>query len=394
MRFIVVGGGIGGLTTAITLRRAGIDVDVYEQASELREAGAGIGLATNALRALRVLGLADELQAESVAAIQRGLRQPDGKVLVSIAADELSRKIGTVAVVHRAELLDLLRRHVEKESRIHLGKRLVGVVQDSGGVTAHFDGGETVRADGMIAADGLWSAVRGQLFGSPAVRYAGYTAWRAVVRASNTETVMGETWGRGCRFGIVPMGGGRTYWFAVQNAPEGEREPPDKKKGMLAALFRGWHQPIESLIAASTEESILRNDIYDIDPLRNFAVGRVALLGDAAHAMTPNLGQGACQAIEDGVVLAASLQSNAKIESALVEYERRRLARTRKILLLSRRIGQIAQMENPILCGLRDFAMRAMPKRSGPRQMASLFGAEILTPDEEARLWRRHTTFE
>jgi 2-polyprenyl-6-methoxyphenol hydroxylase-like FAD-dependent oxidoreductase len=390
MRFIVVGGGIGGLTAAIALARAGIDVDVYEQAPELREAGAGIALASNALRALRVLGLADELQAEGVSAVQGGLRRRDGRILLSIAADELSRMIGTVAVVHRAELLDLLRRHAEKVGRIHLAKKCVAASQDSGGVTAQFDDGETVCADGMIAADGLWSTVRAQLFGNPTVRYAGYTAWRAVVRTPKMEAVMGETWGRGRRFGIVPMSSGRTYWFAVKNAAEGERDPPSGTKEMLAALFRDWHPPIESLIAAASEDSILRNDIYDIDPLRKFASGRIALLGDAAHAMTPNLGQGACQAIEDSVVLAASLQSFGQIEAALTEYERRRLPRTNKILLWSRRIGQIAQVENPILCGFRDILMRATPQKSGPRQMASLFGAEILTQAEETRLRRDH----
>lgn len=385
MRFIVVGGGIGGLTAAIALRRAGVDVDVYEQAPELREVGAGIGLASNALRALRVLGLADELESESVAGVQGGIRRPDGEVLVSIAADELSRKMGRVAVVHRAALLALLRRHVE-ESRIHLGRRCVTVSQDSNGVTAEFDTGETAHADGLVSAEGLRSNVRAQLFGNPAIRYAGYTAWRTIVKASDVEPTIAETWGRGCRFGIVPMAGERVYWFAVQNVPEGQRDPAGGKKQVLAELFRGWHRPIEELIAAAEEELILRNDIYDIDPLPRFVSGRVALLGDAAHAMTPNLGQGACQAIEDSVVLAATLQSKREIEAAFVEYERRRLARTRKILLWSRRVGKVAQMENPVLGGLRDFAMRATASKSGASQMRFLFGTEILTPEEEALL--------
>jgi 2-polyprenyl-6-methoxyphenol hydroxylase-like FAD-dependent oxidoreductase len=385
MRIIVVGGGIGGLTTAIALRRVGIDADVYEQAGALREAGAGIVLASNALRALEVLGLASELQSESVAAVQGGLRRPDGGVLVSIAADDLSRKMGTVAALHRAELLALLSRHVEP-GRVHLGHRCVEVRQDANGVSAQFDTGKTVRADAIIAADGLRSIVRAQLFGNPAPRYAGYTAWRTIVNASNPGPMVSETLGRGRRFGIVPMARGRVYWFATRNAPEGQRDASVGTKAMLAELFRGWHRPIEELIAASTEESILQNDIYDIDPLRRFANGRVALLGDAAHPMTPNLGQGACQAIEDSVVLAASLKSSSSIEAALAEYERRRLARTRQILLWSRWFGQIAQIENPVLRSLRDFGMRMAPKTSGPRQMRALFGTEVLGPEEQALL--------
>ena len=385
MHFIVLGAGIGGLTATIALRRVGVDVDVYEQAPELREVGAGIGLAANALGALRVLGLASELQAEGVAAVQGGLRRPNGDLLVSIPADELSRKIGTVAVVHRAELLALLSRHVEP-SRIHLGRRCVAVSQDSKGVTVQFDTGEIACADGMIAADGIRSTVRAQLFGKPKIRYAGYTAWRTIVSAAGIEPTMGETWGRACRFGIIPMARGRVYWFAVKNAPEGQRDPSTGTKRTLAELFRGWHRPIEALIEAAQEDSILRNDIYDINPMARLALGRVALLGDAAHAMTPNLGQGGCQAIEDSVVLAACLKSSGQIESALAAYEHRRLNRTRKVLLLSRRIGDVAQLESSFLCGLRDFVMGVIPKNAGAQRMKSLFGAEILTPDEKALL--------
>lgn len=180
MRVIVVGGGIGGLTAAIALRRVGIDVDIYEQAADLREVGAGIGLAANALRALEALELGDELRSECLAAAQGGLRRPDGEFLVSIAVDELSQKFGSVAVVHRAELLALLRRHVEP-SRVHVEHRCIEVGQASNSATARFDTGDTVRADAIIAADGLRSTIRAQLFGNPVIRYAGYTAWRAVV---------------------------------------------------------------------------------------------------------------------------------------------------------------------------------------------------------------------
>ncbi len=135
MRIIVVGGGIGGLTAAIALRRIGVDVEVYEQAAELREVGAGIGLAGNALRALGALGLADELLSQSVAAAQGGLRRPNGEVLAAMAGDELSRRMGTVAVAHRAELLAMLRGHVD-QGRVHLAHRCVAVNQHSNGVTA------------------------------------------------------------------------------------------------------------------------------------------------------------------------------------------------------------------------------------------------------------------
>lgn len=381
MRVIVIGGGIGGLTAAIALHKVGIDAQVYEQASVLREVGAGISLVANALRALDTLGLAGVIRSQSVTGVQAGLRTPNGGILVAIPADELTEQVGTVAVIHRADLLALLAQHIDPE-RLHLGRTCVGLEQDGDGITVRFQNGETARADAFIGADGLRSVVRTQMFGSQPIRYAGYTAWRAVVNFNHGNIIAGETWGRGCRFGIVPMSGGRVYWFATNNTPEGERDPDGRTKENLLRLFRGWHEPIESLIAAAKEGSILRNDIYDMDPLPGCVLGRAALLGDAAHAMTPNLGQGACQAIEDAVVLGACLKKNASVERALLEYQGRRIPRTRKFVLRSRWLGVIAQRQNPALCWLRNASMRATPKWMAARQVRSLLGFEILAASE------------
>jgi 2-polyprenyl-6-methoxyphenol hydroxylase-like FAD-dependent oxidoreductase len=241
--------------------------------------------------------------------------------------------------MHRAELLALLARHMDP-TRLHLGRACVRAEQDSEGITARFDTGETVYGDGLIGADGLRSVVRTQLFGRQIVRYAGYTGWRAIVNFSESPNLLpSETWGRGRRFGIVPMGRGLVYWFATQNAPEGQRDPVGRIKETLAQVFWGWHQPIEALIAATREDSILRNDIYDVAPLPRFVQGRVALLGDAAHATTPNLGQGACQAIEDSIVIAVCLKTAGQVEAGLLEYERRRMPRVSEISLRSRNLG-------------------------------------------------------
>jgi 2-polyprenyl-6-methoxyphenol hydroxylase-like FAD-dependent oxidoreductase len=285
--------------------------------------------------------------------------------------------------MHRAELLALLAQHVEP-GRLRLGRKLIQIAQEGDGITARFDGGEVVRGDALIGADGLRSIVREQWFGKPPVRYSDYTAWRAVVETGAESHSMTETWGRGRRFGIVPMSQGRVYWFATKNAPEGERDPRGKTRDMLAGLFRGWHQPIEALIAATHEESILRNDIYDIDPLPHFVSGPIGLLGDAAHAMTPNMGQGACQAMEDAIVLGACLKKSASVTSALAEYEKRRMPRTRQFVLQSRRFGAIAQWQSAPLRLLRDAAIRAAPKGFTLRQMKSLLDVEILSPSERA----------
>jgi 2-polyprenyl-6-methoxyphenol hydroxylase-like FAD-dependent oxidoreductase len=361
----------------------GAEVEVYERAPELREVGAGIALASNALRALDILGLSNDLQSISADALQGSIRDPKGNALTSIP-DDLSKHIGPVAIMHRAELLAMLLGHVDP-ARLHLGRTCVGVEQDSGGVIARFDTGETVSGDGLIGADGLRSAVRTQLFGKQPIRYAGYTGWRGVVNLLDIVNFRSsETWGRGRRFGVIPMGGERVYWYATKNAPEGERDLVGRSKEMLAQLFRGWHQPIGALIEATREDSILRNDIYDMEPLPHFVKGRAALLGDAAHATTPNLGQGACQAIEDAVVIAACLKTSGSVEAGLAEYERRRMPRVAQIALRSRNVGVVAQLENPVQCWLRDSMMRRSGNGAALRGMKSLLGVEILTPTERA----------
>jgi 2-polyprenyl-6-methoxyphenol hydroxylase-like FAD-dependent oxidoreductase len=289
---------------------------------------------------------------------------------------------GVVAVMHRSELLALLAQQLAPEW-VHLDRICAGFEESGKAITARFQNGESASADALIGADGLRSVVRTQLFGERPIRYAGYTAWRSVVEFNDSRNlIMGETWGRGRRFGIVPMSRGRVYWFATKNAPEGERDPEGRRKDVLSRLFRGWHEPIEALIAAAAEDSILRNDIYDIDPLPGFVRGRAALLGDAAHAMTPNLGQGACQAIEDAIVLAACLKTNDSVESGLREYQRRRAPRARRFVLRSRFVGAIAQIQNPALCWFRDAAMRATPGRIAAVQMRSMLNSMALEASE------------
>jgi 2-polyprenyl-6-methoxyphenol hydroxylase-like FAD-dependent oxidoreductase len=178
------------------------------------------------------------------------------------------------------------------------------------------------------------------------------------------------------------MSRGRVYWCATMNAVEGGRDPDGGSRARLAELFRGWHAPIGALIAASKEDSILRNDVYDMDPLPRWSDRRVTLMGDAAHPMTPNLGQGACQAIEDAVVLAACLKTNPMVEGALVQYERRRMARTKQIVLSSRRLGAVAQAGNAFVCLIRNAAMRATPRSVAARQTRALLDFEPLTESE------------
>ena len=374
MKAILIGGGIGGLTAAIALRRAGIDAEVYERSPVLKEVGAGISLWPNATKALTLLGLGEELLSISFRNKEFGIRKWNGASISTTPTAELeSRFGGGVLIVHRAELLEILARSFGSE-HFHLGHTLSSIEEDAGGVTASFTNGETAHGDVLIGADGLSSQTRTWLGHQEKPRYSGYTAWRSIAEFESSGITPAETWGRGSRFGIFPMGKNRVYWYATANTPEGETGE-ESPQSTLLSYFKGWHSPIEDLIRASGT-AILRNDIFDRDPLPHWGRGRITLLGDAAHPMTPDLGQGACQAIEDAMELANSLAAATTVTAGLQRYEARRIARTKTIVLGSRRMGKIAQARSPMLCGLRDVAFKLTPRSVSLASLAPIIGFE------------------
>jgi 2-polyprenyl-6-methoxyphenol hydroxylase-like FAD-dependent oxidoreductase len=371
---IIIGGGIGGLAAAIALQRAGISASVYERTAELGEVGAGLALWANAIRALDRLGLAGEVRANGVPEASPAIYSWSGEPLIAMSARAMERRLGEVSlVVHRADLQAILQRVLEPGT-LRLGMRCTGFAQDSDGVIARFDNGETASGDLLIGADGIRSVVRAQLFGDTPPRYAGYTAWRAVAPFDHTRLTPGETLGRGVRFGMAPLSGGRAYWYATKNTSEGGRDQQGGRRRALLELFKGAHAPIEALIAATDEAAILRNDIYDRDPLPRWSDGCVTLLGDAAHPMTPNLGQGACQALEDAVVLADALRQIGDIAAALRAYEERRIGRTSTLVRQARQVGAVGQWQNPLACRLRDALMKYVVARVQARQLEQVAG--------------------
>ncbi len=390
MRAMIVGAGIGGLTVAIALRRVGVETAVFERAGELAEVGAGILLAANAVRALGELDLSDEIRQLGTSASAGLIRSWNGETLAEVPARELEKSSGVPSIaVHRADLQSFLLNEAG-EKNVVLGAECSSFEQDDAGVTAIFADGTEERGELLIGADGLHSTVRARLFGREKPRYAGYTAWRAVVEPDRELLPWGtgfETWGRGARFGCAHIGGGRVYWFATRNAPEGEKDgpvgSPSGPKAALTTLFDGWHHPVPDLIAETEEWAIRRDDLYDRAPLSgSWGEGCITLLGDAAHPATPNLGQGACQAIEDAVELARCfgrvVQTNAKdrVPSALRKYEGLRGERTAWIVRRSRALGRIGQIENPLLCRMRDAVLKATPTRLQLRQLERVMSPE------------------
>ncbi len=377
-RALVIGAGIGGLCTAIALRQRGIDVTVFEQTHAFGLVGAGLTLWANAIKGLRRLGIAEDTLG-GARVCRSELLDRQGRVLSEISMNALEEELGAPTMaVHRADLHRALLASLPEDT-VRINAVCTGFEQDGRGVTARFADSSTARGDLLVGADGIHSVVRRAIFPNMNLRYAGYPAWRGVVGDPDFAEIdrTSETWGRGERFGIVPIGGSRIYWFATANLPAGIKRSPAQHKADLLQRFRGWHAPVEAIIAATPEEKILYNDIYDFPPLRRWSQGRVTLLGDSAHPTTPNLGQGACQAIEGSIVLARCLAEETDLSSALLRYERERRPRTAWITNTSWQFGKVAQVETPLLCALRDFVIRITPESVAKGRFVKAAGAEI-----------------
>jgi len=376
--FLVIGAGIGGLAMAQALLQLGHRVRVYEAAAELREIGAGVVLGANAMRALDELGLHAAVRPVGTPLTAVSLLDERGRVLNQANTSGFTTRLGyDNLAVHRADLQRELLRALPP-GVVHLGHRLARFEQNPTHVTAFFENGAQATAEALVAADGIRSRVRRQLLPASQPRYAGYTCWRAVVhtRAPGLPTAgSSETWGRTGRFGLVPVANDRLYWFACINSAEPNN--PVLRAYRVADLqrhFAGFHAPIPQVLADTTDADLLWGDLYDLAPLASFAFGRVLLLGDAAHATTPNLGQGAGMAVEDAAVLSRCLRhSPTDIPAAFQAFDQQRRPRTRRIVEQSRQLGQLAHFTPPWLAPLRNAALAAVPDWVTARQMAWLY---------------------
>ncbi len=447
MKIAVIGAGIGGLSAAVGLQRAGADVTVFERAPEVRAGGSGLSIFANGLAALETLGLRaafDAVTDASVEGFTAGQRRADGAWIARVPNDS----VGALRIVDRADLhrilLDALAPgtvRTDSEATVTGTDGTLTVTARSAGSSSTMESNADPatgdadklpaptpttdsdptptteeRFDLIVGADGLHSRTRTVVDGEPvAPRYSGYSAWRGITSVPvDLSGEAGESVGHGRRFGIAPLADGRVYWFGVANMPQ--RAVFADEKSTVEQMFTGWHCPIADLIAATPAEEVRRTAICDLSRrLARFHRGRVVLLGDAAHAMTPNLGQGGGQALEDAatltVLLAPLLGKSPGFEAnrpgrtevqaaatgagprvgvnpdhnagpiasappdlaaALGRFDALRRPRTQSIAQKSRLMGQVFQLESPLLAGLRNAVFSAVPPRVIAAQAASV----------------------
>ncbi|MFC6880996.1 MULTISPECIES: FAD-dependent monooxygenase [Actinomadura] len=349
---IVIGGGIGGLTAAAALSGKGWTVTLYERAGSLEPIGSGLALGPNALRALDTLGgVGDAVRALAAFRGDGGLRRPGGTWLNRTSAEAAAARFGDpILTLLRSALVDLLAARLPDDS-VRLGTTIASVSPADGTVTT--EAGDREQADLVVAADGIHSATRDTLFPDhPRPAYSGVTAWRVVVPGVDVNGRASETWGRRLVFGVTPLADRNVYCYAT--APSAPDARADDELALLRRLFGAWHDPIPELLAQASPEAILRNDVYALErPLPEFHHRRVALLGDAAHPMTPNLGQGACQAIEDAIVLAHEVTDG----GGLPAYTAARLPRTTRIMQRSSAISRLTRLRGVLPVTARDTAL-------------------------------------
>ena len=372
----IIGAGIGGLTTALALKQKGFNVAVYESAEEIKPVGAGIVLAGNAMQIFQKLGIRERI--ENAGNKISFLKMTDEKFnpLSTIPLTKLEKKFGVFNIaLHRADLQRILAEEVGYEN-IHLSKRLIRI-QNRDTLTLTFDDNSVLKAEIVIGADGIHSVVRNQLFKPVITRDTKQLCWRGVLNTELAEKyphLAYEAWGRGKRFGFVKMSNNTLYWFAVVNAGM-------DKNTTLTEMFREFHPDILKLISGTDKDRIYENQLLDLKPFSGWHQGNVCLMGDAAHATTPNLGQGACQAVEDGYILAKLFKSGKPVENIFADYEKLRKKKAHSIVNTSWRVGKLPHIENRFGIWLRNLSMRMIPHSLSIRQIDRIFDIDYLNGD-------------
>jgi 2-polyprenyl-6-methoxyphenol hydroxylase-like FAD-dependent oxidoreductase len=375
-KIAIIGGGIGGLTTAIALQQKGFEVKVFEAAPEIREVGAGLWVAPNAINVFERLGIANAVKSAGNQLNTSYLGDHFGNVLTKIDFNKIIEKYdnGTTAI-HRAKLQNILFNLI-KPGSVETGKKLKNIVSSEGGIHLQFEDGTTADSTILIGADGIHSVVRKHLFGEIPLRYSGQTCWRGIAKMQlPNPKVAAELWGKkgGLRSSYSQINADDVYWYITEKTEKGHKINQNEIKSYLLNLVAEFNSDIQNVVQNTEKEAIIQSDLFDIKPIPNWYKGNIVLLGDAAHATTPNLGQGACQAIEDGYFLAESLSQYPSVEEAFKLYQNKRKPKADFVTKTSLQIAQVNNIGGTIGYRLRNFLLKITPQSVGEKQFEYLF---------------------
>lgn len=372
MKIAIIGGGIGGLTTALTLKQNGQKVTVCESANEIKPVGAGILMANNAMQVFDKLGIRHKVENAGRKISTIKITDAQLKIISDRNLDKFESKYGVYNIaIHRADLQKILANEIGFEN-IQLSKRVLRIDKNSD-FKLTFEDGTTENYEVIIGADGIKSTVRTQLFGGGGIRDTKQRCWRGVSEfdwTSKYNHEAFEAWGKGKRFGFVKISNKKVYWYAVI------KETLMENNTSIIDLFKEFHPDILQIISETTKDKIIFNDIIDLHPIYQWHKGKACLIGDAAHATTPNMGQGACQAIEDAYVLGILFKQGKSVEDVFAEYERLRMKKAHFIVSASWKIGKIAHFENRFAIWLRNALLMSIPKSATEKQLDKVFNIE------------------
>ncbi len=385
-RAIVVGGGLGGVAAAVALRAVGHDVLVLERRSTPPESNSGILLWPNGVRALDALGIGEKIRRYAIADRPMGICDRRGDWLAPGDSGQFARHFQAPAVlVPRMQLHGLLSAELPPEA-VGCGYELQGFTQHPDGVEVRYLGPSGARKEFttlMVAADGGFSVVRRSLFPQARHQYAGFTVWRGTVPGPVDLGVQkwGETWADGKIFGLLALADDSVYWFAAAPTAAGRAYPDEAAE--VTARFAGWPEHILRAVSLTPHERLMRHDAYQLRPGPDrYVSGSVALLGDAAHLMTPNLAQGACQAFEDAVELAAAVSGGGDMRTSLARYDQQRRPRATEVAERSWRSARFSMVRSPVIMAARNRIMRRAAASGAPSDLAPVLNWDppILAP--------------
>ncbi len=368
----IVGAGIGGLTTAIALEKKGFKTRIFEQAESIKPVGAGIILANNAMQVYKNLGLNDIIKSNGQSISSLNITTSNLKPLSKVDLNyfEQKYKVKNIAI-HRGILQKILVDQL-KSSEIILNHKLKSVIKNENEFVLRFENGKTYKSSVVIGADGINSVVRQQLFPKNSIRHAYQTCWRGIANYNlpqNLKNELNEAWGKKERFGFVQISEDKVYWYALKPYKENKNEWAfnNIKEGLYE-----FHPIIKDIICSTPMQHINEAEISDLKPTKIWHDKNVCLIGDAAHAATPNMGQGACQAIEDAFVLSECLAKH-EVNKAFKQFQKIRLPKAHYIVNSSWTIGKIAHYSNPILVKLRNTILQLTPSSLNKKQNKRTF---------------------